>query len=151
MRIVLQRVRRASVTVEGKITGAIGPGLLLLLGVGADDTTADAQWLVEKIVRLRIFPDAEEKMNLSLLDCDGEALVVSQFTLFGSLKKGNRPSFNRSAPPELARELYAEFCRQLSVALGKPVPTGIFGAMMEVQLLNDGPVTLILDSHQRDF
>lgn len=151
MRIVLQRVRRASVSVEGKITGAIGPGLLLLLGVGEEDSAADAQWLVEKIVRLRIFPDEEEKMNLSLLDCGGEALVVSQFTLFGSLKKGNRPSFNRSAPPELARERYAEFCRLLSAALCKPVPTGVFGAMMEVELLNDGPVTLLLDSRQRDF
>jgi D-tyrosyl-tRNA(Tyr) deacylase len=154
MRAVLQRVSRASVSVAGKITGEIGRGYLVLLGVEADDTAGDRDWLVEKIVKLRVFEDAEERMNLALGDLPdggGSALVVSQFTLFGTMKKGTRPSFHRAAPPADAERLYEEFVAALSVAIGKPVPTGVFGAMMDVSLNNDGPVTLILDSKRRDF
>lgn len=151
MRAVVQRVSQASVQVDGKTTGAIGPGLLILLGIETGDDTAARDWLVDKIVKLRIFADAEDRMNRSLPDTGGEALVVSQFTLHGSLKKGNRPSFNRAAPPAEAERLYLDFVQTLGAALGKPVPTGVFGAMMAVSLVNDGPVTLILDSRQKDF
>lgn len=151
MRAVLQRVTEASVTVNGTITGTIGPGFLVLLGVEADDTPDDLTWLVEKICKLRVFDDGDDHMNLSIADTGGSALVVSQFTLFGTMRKGTRPSFHRAAPPAHAEKLYMEFTAALSAALGKPVPTGIFGAMMDVALHNDGPVTLVLDSHRRDF
>ncbi len=150
MRAVVQRVSSARVTVGAEVTGEIGPGLLVLLGVGPADTPADAQWLAEKICALRIFADAEDRMNLSVVDRAGGLLVVSQFTLFASTKKGTRPSFNDAAKPDLAIPLYETFCRFAAQALGRPVATGRFGAMMQVALTNDGPVTLIIDSKQRE-
>ena len=146
MRAVVQRVKSASVTVDGSVVGAIEKGILILLGVEAGDTTSDLEWLVSRLARIRIFEDENEKMNLSVRDVGGDALVVSQFTLFGSMKKGSRPSFNRAAVPAEAIPLYESFVTALSEALGKPVPTGKFGAMMDVALVNDGPVTLVLDS-----
>jgi len=144
MRAVIQRVNEASVTVDGKVTGAIGKGLLGLLGVGHADTEAAAQALAAKIVKLRIFSDAEGKMNLSVQDVGGGVLVVSQFTLLADTRKGNRPSFTDAAPPEIGNSLYEEFCRA-AVALGTPVEKGIFGAHMDVRLTNDGPVTIVMD------
>lgn len=139
---LVQRVSEASVTVDGEVTGTIGTGLLILLGVHRDDTDTEMEWLVNKVANLRIFPDDEGRMNHSLLDVGGDALVVSQFTLYGDTRKGNRPSFVESAPPEQAEALYEAFTAALSARLGRPVPTGIFGAMMDVYLVNDGPVTL---------
>lgn len=150
MRIVIQRVVEASVTIEGKIHGEIGCGLLVLLGIESEDTQEDIDWLVGKIACLRIFADLEDKMNLSLSDVEGEVLVISQFTLHASTKKGNRPSYIRSAPPEVAEPLYQAFVRTLEVAIGKTVPTGIFGADMKVALVNDGPVTISIDSKRRE-
>lgn len=145
MRAVLQRVARASVTVDGEVVGKVAGGWLVLLGVGGGDTSADAASLAEKTANLRAFPDAEGKMNLSVLDTRGEALVVSQFTLYGDCRKGRRPGFSDAAPPERANELYQEFTTALS-KLGVPVQTGRFQAHMAVELLNDGPVTFLLDS-----
>ena len=139
---LVQRVSEASVTVDGEVTGAIETGLLILLGVHRDDTDAEMEWLVNKVANLRIFPDDEGRMNRSLLDVGGDALVVSQFTLYGDTRKGNRPSFAESAPPEQAEALYEAFTDALSERLGRPVPMGVFGAMMDVRLTNDGPVTL---------
>lgn len=139
---LVQRVTQASVTVDGAITGQIGAGMLILLGVHKTDTETELDWLVRKCSNLRIFPDEAGRMNRSLLDAGGEALVVSQFTLYGSTDKGNRPSFVDSAHPEVAEPLYRTFCERLSQQLKKPVPTGVFGAMMDVSLRNDGPVTL---------
>lgn len=150
MRIVIQRVVEASVTIEGKIHGKIGCGLLVLLGIESEDIQEDIDWLVGKIARLRIFADLDDKMNLSLTDVEGEVLVISQFTLHASTKKGNRPSYIRSAPPEVAVPLYQAFVRTLEVAIGKTVPTGIFGADMKVALINDGPVTISIDSKRRE-
>ena len=150
MRIVIQRVAEASVTIEGKIHGKIGCGLLVLLGIESEDIQEDIDWLVGKIARLRIFADLDDKMNLSLTDVEGEVLVISQFTLHASTKKGNRPSYIRSAPPEVAVPLYQAFVRTLEVAIGKTVPTGIFGADMKVALINDGPVTISIDSKRRE-
>ncbi len=150
MRAVVQRVKTARVTVAGEITGEIGVGLLVLLGVAQGDTEADAQWLAEKIVALRIFEDDAEKMNRSVVDVAGGVLVVSQFTLFASTRKGTRPSFNDAAKPDLAIPLYETFKRFTSAALGRPVATGRFAAMMDVALVNDGPVTLIIDSKIRE-
>jgi D-tyrosyl-tRNA(Tyr) deacylase len=144
MRAVIQRVTEASVTVDGKVTGAIGKGLLVLLGVGHADTEATAQALAAKIVKLRIFSDAEGKMNLSVEDVAGGVLVVSQFTLLADTRKGNRPSFTDAAPPEAGNRLYEEFCRAVA-ALGVPVQQGIFGAHMDVRLTNDGPVTIVME------
>lgn len=147
MRAVLQRVSQAKVTVAGRTTGEIGPGLLILLGITHTDTAADGQWLAEKIAKLRIFPDDAGQMNRSLIDTGGDALVVSQFTLHARVRKGTRPSFNDAAPPTQAEPLYEQFKQQLSVALGgRPVPSGEFGALMQVALNNDGPVTLVVDS-----
>lgn len=151
MRIVIQRVTRAVVRVDGAVTGEISKGLLLLLGVEPADTAEDADRLAEKLVKLRVFEDAEGRMNLALPEVGGDALVVSQFTLYGSLAKGNRPSFNRAAPPAHATPLYERFVARLAALLGKPVPTGVFGADMKVELVNDGPVTLILDTRRTDF
>lgn len=151
MRAVIQRVKEASVTIDGTISGAIGKGILILLGVESGDTATDLEWLVSRLARLRIFEDGQGKMNLSIRDVGGDALVVSQFTLFGTMKKGSRPSFNRAAVPSEAIPLYENFVTSLSEALGKPVPTGRFGAMMDVALVNDGPVTLILDSRRPEF
>jgi D-tyrosyl-tRNA(Tyr) deacylase len=151
MRAVLQRVTEAAVSVGGQTTGAIGRGFLVLLGVESGDTKDDLVWLVDKICKLRVFDDGEGRMNLALADIGGGVLVVSQFTLFGTMRKGTRPSFHRAAPPQEAEALYREFTAALSGVLGRTVPTGVFGAMMEVSLRNDGPVTLILDSKRRDF
>src|SRR5213082_2578973 len=145
MRAVVQRVSRAKVTVGGKMTGEIGVGLMILLGVGREDTPATASALAEKAANLRIFEDENEKMNLSLMDVKGAALVVSQFTLYGDARGGRRPSFIAAAPPELAKALYEEFCEALR-KLGVHVATGIFQAMMSVELVNEGPVTILLDS-----
>ena len=142
---LIQRVSEASVAVDGETVGAIGAGLLVLLGVHQADTEAEAGWLAGKVSRLRVFRDGEGRMNRSLLDTDGEALVVSQFTLYGDTRKGNRPSYVAAAPPEKAEALYAYFAEQLSSLLEKPVPTGVFGAMMDVRLVNDGPVTLWIE------
>lgn len=150
MRAVIQRVSEASVRVGGQLKGAIGPGLLVLLGVEERDTPEDVEWLSGKIARLRVFADANGVMNLSLMETGGEVLVVSQFTLFASTKKGNRPSYSRAARPEIAIPLYEAFVRRLSDTLGKPVPTGEFGAQMEVTLVNDGPVTIVIDTRQRE-
>jgi D-tyrosyl-tRNA(Tyr) deacylase len=145
MKAVIQRVSRASVTVDGMVTGAIGRGLLILLGVGKSDTRQSAEYLADKITSLRIFPDQNGKMNCSLLDTGGSLLVVSQFTLYGDCRKGRRPSFDAAAPPEQARALYEYFVSRLR-AMGVPVETGVFQAHMDVELLNDGPVTLLLES-----
>jgi D-tyrosyl-tRNA(Tyr) deacylase len=145
MRAVLQRVSRARVTVEGNVTGEIGAGLMILLGVGREDSSAIASSLAEKCANLRIFEDDQGKMNRSLLDAKASALVVSQFTLYGDARGQRRPSFIAAGPPELARALYDEFCAALR-ALGVTVATGIFQAMMSVELVNEGPVTILLDS-----
>lgn len=150
MRIVAQRVGEASVTVEGRVVGAIGRGLLVLAGVGPEDNDDDARWLAGKLARMRIFPDSGGKMNHSVADIGGEALVVSQFTLFASTAKGNRPSFAGAAPADLAERLYRLFAEELGRELGRPVPTGVFGADMEVALKNQGPVTLLMDSKRRE-
>lgn len=149
MRLVIQRVSSASVSVDGRTTGEIARGLLVLVGIETADTEADGQWLAEKLTKLRIFADAAGQMNLSVIDIAGGVLVVSQFTLHASTAKGTRPSFNAAARPEQARGLYDRFVAQITALLGYPVQTGEFGAMMQVQLLNDGPVTLIIDSKQR--
>jgi len=144
MRIVLQRVSRAKVTVDGRVTGQIGRGLLLLAGFTEGDTEDALAWMAKKVLQLRIFPDGEGKMNRSVEEVDGAILVVSQFTLYGDARKGNRPSFIAAARPEIAIPLYERFLQLLRDA-GRPVETGEFGAMMDVELVNDGPVTLILE------
>jgi D-tyrosyl-tRNA(Tyr) deacylase len=145
MRAVLQRVRQARVVIGEEVAGEIGPGLLVLLGVARADTAAEARWLADKVVGLRLFNDAEGKMNRDVAEVGGGVLVVSQFTLSGDCRKGRRPSFLDAAAPETAIPLYEEFVRAVR-ALGVPVATGRFGAMMQVELVNDGPVTLIVDS-----
>ncbi len=151
MRAILQRVRHAKVQVDEITIGEVGRGLLVLLGVAHDDTAADIDWLAKKITQLRIFSDADGKMNLSVEDVGGEILVVSQFTLYADAKKGNRPSYIRSAPPAISIPLYEQFVGTLRERFAGHVATGAFGAMMDVTLLNDGPVTIILDSRQQDF
>lgn len=150
MRVVIQRVSSASVTSAGRVTGQIGRGLLVFAGIESADTPADGEWLAQKLVKLRIFSDESGQMNRSVTDICGDVLLVSQFTLHASTQKGTRPSFNTAARPEIARPLYDEFILQLGAALGRPVQTGEFGAMMEVSLVNDGPVTLIIDSKLRE-
>ena len=150
MRIVIQRVQHASVTVEDKIIASIEKGMLILLGIESDDTETDIDWLVNKTCNLRIFDDANGVMNCSIKDVDGQALVVSQFTLHASTKKGNRPSYIKAARPESAIPLYELFVKKLENTLSKPVPTGKFGAMMQVSLCNDGPVTIWIDSKNRE-
>lgn len=150
MRVVIQRVSQAAVTVDGRTTGAIGPGLLVLVGFEAADDEADLAWMAGKIVRTRIMADDNGVMNRSVLDADGEILAVSQFTLFASLKKGNRPSWSRAARGDVSQPLFERFVARLSAELGKPVPTGIFGADMQVSLVNDGPVTIVVDSRQAE-
>jgi D-tyrosyl-tRNA(Tyr) deacylase len=147
MRAVVQRVSRAKVTVEGQVTGEIVAGLMILLGVGKEDNPAVAVRMAEKLANLRIFEDAAGKMNLSLLDVKGSALVVSQFTLYGDARGQRRPSFITAAPPDLAKKLYEEFCEALG-KLGVRVATGIFQAMMSVELVNEGPVTILVDSEK---
>lgn len=145
MRAVVQRTTRASVSVEGETVGAIGKGILVLLGVGPEDTEKDAEYLAEKIINLRIFEDENGKMNISLQDIKGELLVVSQFTLYGDCRKGKRPGYDKAARPEQAVLLYEKFV-EICRGYGVPVETGKFQAMMQVELVNDGPVTLLLDS-----
>ena len=150
MRAVVTRVTSASVTIDGAVHGQIGAGYLVLLGVGPQDTPAQVVKLADKICNLRVFSDPEGKMNLNLAAVNGSLLVISQFTLFASYKKGNRPSWLRAAKHEISIPLYEEFCKKLSDALGKPVGTGEFGADMKVDLLNDGPVTIMMDTHNKE-
>ena len=145
MRALIQRVSRASVTVDGEVTGAIDAGLLILLGVHATDTSEQLEWMAKKCAALRIFEDDAGKMNRSVVDIGGGALVVSQFTLYGETTKGNRPSFINAAPPAIAEPMYETFARVLGERIGRPAATGRFGAMMQVELVNDGPVTLWLE------
>ena len=146
MRVVVQRVSSASVTIDGAVKSSIGPGLLILLGVGHEDDETDIEYLVKKTAGLRIFNDEDGVMNRSVTDVDGDVIVVSQFTLMASTKKGNRPSYIEAAGHEKAIPLYEKFCRRMSDAIGKPVGTGEFGADMKVSLVNDGPVTICMDS-----
>jgi D-aminoacyl-tRNA deacylase len=151
MRVVIQRVKQCSVEVDQKIVGKISDGLLVLLGIEHEDTQEDIYYLCGKIANLRIFNDANGVMNVSVKDIDGEILVVSQFTLHASTKKGNRPSYIKAAHPNQAQPMYEEFVKQLQQEISKPIQTGIFGADMKVSLLNDGPVTIIMDSKNREI
>lgn len=151
MRVVIQRVKSAKVEVEGKLVGAIDQGLLVLLGIAHEDQQTDMDWLIKKMVQMRIFEDEAGKMNLSVEDVKGGILVVSQFTLYADCKKGNRPGFTRSAPPAISIPIYESFLDALRLRFSGPVETGQFGAMMDISLINDGPVTVILDSMQQDF
>jgi len=150
VRALIQRAREAAVSVDGRVVGAIGRGIVVLAAMAAEDTVADRDWLARKIVALRIFDDAEGVMNRSVADVAGAILAVSQFTLFASTKKGNRPSWSGAAPPEIAQAKFDDFVAALARELGKPVATGTFGAAMQVALVNDGPVTIWLDSRQRE-
>jgi len=150
MRAVIQRVSRASVEIEGHTNGSIGPGLLVLLGIEDSDNLDDINWLTKKIVQLRIFNDQAGLMNKSVQEINGNILLISQFTLFGQTKKGNRPSFIRASKPDIAIPLYESFCKELSLYLGKKIETGIFGADMQVSLLNDGPVTIFMDTKNKE-
>ena len=150
MRIVIQRVSSASVTIDQEVHGSIGQGYMILLGVCEEDTIEDVEWLVKKVVGLRVFNDEQGVMNLSIMDVGGEALVVSQFTLYASYKKGNRPSWFKAGSHEHSIPLYEAFCRQLESAIGKPVATGVFGADMKVALVNDGPVTICMDTKNKE-
>lgn len=149
MRAVIQRVSVSTVTIDGKQVASIGYGLLILLGVVDDDTIDDINWLSSKIVNMRIFPDENDVMNKSILDCEGDIIVVSQFTLHANTKKGNRPSYIKAAKPDIAIPLYEAFVKKIETDLGKPIQTGEFGADMKVSLINDGPVTIIIDSKDR--
>ena len=150
MRAIIQRVSEASCTVERKVTGSIGNGFLVLLGIEDADTLEDIEWLSAKIINMRVFGDENGLMNKSLSDMNGNILLISQFTLFASTKKGNRPGFTRAARPEKAIPLYEAMIRQLAISLGKPIQTGIFGADMKISLTNDGPVTLIIDTKNKE-
>lgn len=150
MRAVVQRVSRGAVTVGGEITAAIDGGLLVLVGLAVDDTAEDLAWLAGKIVQQRLFPDADGRMNLTVVEAGGGILAVSQFTLLASTRKGTKPSWHRAAPPEVARPLYENFLTRLAELLGRPVAAGVFGAQMQVESVNDGPITLILDSRLRE-
>lgn len=152
MRLVIQRVQQASVSIGGNVHSAIGRGLLLLVGICDEDTVSDIDYLCRKVVQMRLFPDGEGVMNLPITDVEGSGLlVVSQFTLMASTRKGNRPSYIHASKPDIALPLYEQFIAHLSEAFGKPVQTGQFGADMQVALINDGPVTILMDSHQRDL
>lgn len=150
MRAVIQRVSRASVTVGGKIISGIGPGLLVFVGIEEADNDEDIEWLGSKIVRLRIFNDNNGIMNISVIDAGGDIMVISQFTLHAKTKKGNRPSYIKAAPPEIAIPLYEQFVDTISCLSGKTIATGEFGAMMDVSLVNDGPVTIIIDTKNKE-
>ncbi|HTL68241.1 MAG TPA: D-aminoacyl-tRNA deacylase [Lacunisphaera sp.] len=150
MRVVVQRVTSASVAIAGSVTAQIGTGLVVLVGIEAADTPVDGEWLAQKISKLRIFPDDSGQMNQSVVDAGGEVLVVSQFTLHASTQKGTRPSFHAAARPEIARPLYDDFVARISAATARPAATGEFGALMAISLVNDGPVTLMLDSKRRE-
>lgn len=150
MRVVIQRVRHASVTIDGKLKSAIQGGLLVLVGIEDSDSQEDIDWLCKKIVNLRIFDDENGVMNRSVLDTGGDILVVSQFTLHASTKKGNRPSYIKAAKPDVSIPLYKAFCAQMEADLGKSISTGTFGADMKVELLNDGPVTILIDTKNKE-
>lgn len=150
MRTVIQRVRHASVHIGGQLKSSIGPGLLVLVGIEDKDSADDIEWLTKKIVNLRVFDDENGVMNRSVLETGGDILAVSQFTLHASTRKGNRPSYLRASKPDRAIPLYESFCRELEIQLGKPVPTGEFGADMQVELLNDGPVTILIDTQNKE-
>ena len=150
MRILIQRVKKASVTIEGKLISLINNGLLLFVGITEDDTQEDIQWLTKKVANIRLFDDENGVMNLSVMDIDGEILAVSQFTLMASTKKGNRPSYIKAAKPEISVPLYEQFCTDMELAVNKPIKRGVFGADMKVELLNDGPVTIFIDSKNRE-
>lgn len=150
MRIVIQRVSEASVSIKGTLKSSIQQGFLILLGIGEDDSEDDIEWLVKKVVNLRVFDDEQGVMNKSILDVNGEILVVSQFTLMASYKKGNRPSYIHAAKHEISIPLYQQFCKRLSAQLGKEVGTGEFGADMQVKLVNDGPVTICMDTKNKE-
>ena len=150
MRILIQRVKRASVTIDNKIKSMINNGLLILVGIEESDGDEDIDWLVKKCVNLRIFDDEQGVMNRSILESGGEILAVSQFTLMASTKKGNRPSYIKAAKPEISVPLYEAFCRKMEEALDKPIMTGVFGADMQVELINDGPVTIFMDSKNKE-
>lgn len=150
MKVVIQRVTKSSVTIDGKLKSSIGKGLLVLVGIEDSDTVEDITWLSSKIINLRIFNDENEVMNLSLKDIDAELLLISQFTLQASTKKGNRPSYLKASKPEIAIPLYGKMIDQLEIDLGKPIQTGQFGTDMKVELLNDGPVTIVIDTKNRE-
>ncbi len=150
MRVIIQRVKRASVTINENLKSAIGDGLLILLGIEDIDNDEDIDFLVKKIINLRIFDDENGVMNKSVLEVNGEILCVSQFTLYASTRKGNRPSYNRASKPDIAIPMYEKFCAELSNILGKKIQTGEFGAEMQVNLLNDGPVTILIDSKMKE-
>ena len=150
MKVVIQRVRKASVTVEQQVVGKISAGMLILLGIEDSDSEEDIQWLCTKIARLRIFDDTDGVMNNSVMDVDGEILVISQFTLFASTKKGNRPSYIRASKPDFAVPMYERFIAVLEDEVGKKIETGQFGAMMDVELINDGPVTIVIDTKNKE-
>ena len=150
MRTVIQRVTQASVTIEGTVKSSIGNGMLILLGITNGDSSEDIEWLCNKIINLRIFDDENGVMNRNILDAGGDVIVVSQFTLMASYKKGNRPSYIHAAKPDIAIPLYNAFCANLGTLLGRPVGTGEFGADMKVQLLNDGPVTICMDTRNKE-
>ena len=150
MRVLIQRVKRASVTVDGELISEIAQGLLVLVGICDEDNHEDIEWLTKKISNIRLFDDENGVMNLSLMDIDGELLAVSQFTLMASTKKGNRPSYIKAAKPDISIPLYESFCNEMEIALNKPIKRGVFGADMKVELLNDGPVTIFIDSKNRE-
>ena len=150
MRILIQRVKKASVTIEGELISLINNGLLLFIGITEDDIQEDILWLTKKVANIRLFDDENGVMNLSVMDIDGEILAVSQFTLMASTKKGNRPSYIKAAKPEISVPLYEQFCTEMELAVNKPIKRGVFGADMKVELLNDGPVTIFIDSKNRE-
>lgn len=150
MRVLIQRVKRASVTVDGELVSEIGKGLLVFVGICDDDGKEDIEWLTKKISNIRLFDDENGVMNLSVQETDGEVLAVSQFTLMASTKKGNRPSYIKAAKPDISVPLYEQFCNEMEIAMNKPIKRGVFGADMKVDLLNDGPVTIFIDSKNRE-
>lgn len=150
MRVLIQRVKRASVTIDGKIVSAIDGGLLIFVGICDEDCDEDISWLTKKIANIRLFDDENGVMNLSVMDTNGEILAVSQFTLMASTKKGNRPSYIKAAKPDISVPLYEDFCTEMEIAVNKPIKRGVFGADMKVELLNDGPVTIFIDSKNRE-
>ena len=151
MRVVIQRVNLATVRVGDEVVGAIGRGLLVFIGIHREDTDEDLDWILQKIVQVRVFEDEEGKMNRSVMEISGDVMLISQFTLFGKLRKGTRPSFNRAASPEIAIPIYESAVKKLSFLLGKAVATGRFGEHMDIRAQNDGPVTLVIDSHEKRF
>lgn len=150
MRVLIQRVKRASVTIENNVKSLINNGLLIFVGVCDEDNREDIEWLVKKIANIRLFDDENGVMNRSVIDTDGELLVVSQFTLMASTKKGNRPSYIKASKPEFSIPMYEQFCKELETAVNKSIQTGVFGADMKVELINDGPVTIFIDSKNRE-